>query len=340
MSKITQTIIEEFLRQTADDSLFHREQKDLEFKESFNFSGIAEYLRDFAAFANNSGGYIIFGITNSPRKLKGLSDSSLDQFSKIGEETMSGHINQHFAPYIDWEMNLINIKGKKFGVFYAEKSTFKPVICKKGDDRQILKNGEIYYRYAGRTEVIQYSELSYIIENRIEENNKLWLKKVKKISELGPSNVGILDTKSGIIEANKKTLLIDRDIIEEINFIREGEFNERTGAKTLKLIGSVHPAKKIEVAKIIKRRITDEYPFSYTQLENEIKKNNSKVKIDLIHKIIKQNDLKNDPRYSAYNFRNKEQEKNYNKNGQKPKNTISLYNRAAIEYILKVITKN
>ena len=46
--------VKEFLRE-KDGRLHHRENQELEFKEQFNFSGLAEYLRDFAAFANNRG---------------------------------------------------------------------------------------------------------------------------------------------------------------------------------------------------------------------------------------------------------------------------------------------
>ena len=45
MVKITAEIISELLRTKSDGSLYHREAKDLEFKETFNFAGIAEYLR-------------------------------------------------------------------------------------------------------------------------------------------------------------------------------------------------------------------------------------------------------------------------------------------------------
>ena len=179
MKIITQEKINELLRTKADGSLHHREQKDLEYKESFNLNGLAEYLRDFVAFANNVGGFMIFGVTNSPRRLKGLTVKGLEQFSKIDEERISGFINEHFAPYVDWEMDTIKVGQKTFGVFYSYKSAQKPVICKKGDDRQYLKSGEVYYRYAGRTEVIQYGELANIIENRIKENNEQWLNKVK-----------------------------------------------------------------------------------------------------------------------------------------------------------------
>ena len=338
-AKITQEIVSELLKKKSDGSLFHREQKDLEFKESFNLNGLAEYLQNFAAFANNSGGYIIFGVTNSPRKLKGLNAKSLEQFGKIDEEKISGFINEHFSPYIDWEMNTIKINDKTFGILYAYESNSKPVICKKGDDRQTTKNGEIYYRYAGRTEVIQYSELANIIDNRIKENNEQWLRKVKKIGEAGPANVGILDTVSGVMESNHGTLLIDSELIKEINFIKEGNFNEKKGAKTLKLVGSVQPIDAVEVAKVVKKRLTDEYPHSYKKLESIVRKERPITKINHIQKVIRENDLKNDARYSAYNFRNKDQEDEYKLSGKPPKGIPSIYNDASVQYILKVLSQ-
>lgn len=339
MEMITQDVVNELLKRKTDGSLFHREQKDLEYKESFNLNGLAEYFRDFAAFANNSGGYIIFGVTNSPRKLKGLTEKGLKQFGKIDEGKISGFINEHFAPYIDWEMNTVKVAGKTFGVLYVHKSLLKPVICKKADDRQNIKNGEIYYRYAGRTEVIQYSELANIIENRIKENNEQWLKKVKRIGESGPENVGILDTVSGVMEGTHGTLLIDKELIKEINFIKEGSFKERGGAKTLKLVGSVKPIGAVEIAKVVKKRLTDEYPFSYKKLEAIIKKEHAGAKPNTIHKIIKENDLKIDSRYSAYNFRNKDQEDQYKKTGQLSKSTPSIFNDSAVQFILKVLSQ-
>ncbi|MFT7593075.1 MAG: putative HTH transcriptional regulator [Paracoccaceae bacterium] len=72
--------------------LFHRESQTLEFKEQFNFAGLADYLRDFAAFANNRGGYLIFGVADSPRVASGLSNRALEQFSKLDPEAISGHV--------------------------------------------------------------------------------------------------------------------------------------------------------------------------------------------------------------------------------------------------------
>lgn len=341
MRMITQEIINDLLRLKPDGTLYHREQKDLEYKESFNLAGLAEYLRDVAAFANNSGGYIIFGVTNSPRKLKGLIGSGLKQFKKIDEEKISGYINEHFAPYVDWEMNILKVKGKSFGILYAHKARTKPVICKKGNDRQTLKSGEIYYRYAGRTEIIQYSELVSIIEGRVSENNELWVSKVQKIGQSGPANVGILDTATGLMETGNATLLIDSDLVKEINFIKEGSFKERKGAKALKLVGTVKSTNSVEVARVVKKHLIDEYPHSYKKVEAIIRKRIPDINVNSIPKIIKENNIKDDPRYSAYNYRTKDQENDYKINGKDPTKggVPSIYNDAAVEFLTKILTQ-
>lgn len=336
---ITEAAIVERLRTRPDGSLVHREQKDLEFKESFNLAGLAEYFRDFAGFANNAGGYIVFGVTDKPRRLKGLSASSLEQFRKIDEERISGFINEHFAPYVDWEMDVISIDAMNFGVLYAYRAPTKPIICKKQDDRGELKNGEVYYRYAGRTEVIGYSELANIIEGRIRDNNEQWLQKVKRIGEVGPANVGILNTASGVVETNNATLLIDKELIKQIQFIKEGHFNEKKGAKTLKLIGSVSPIGSVEIEKVIQKHLTDEYPYSYKKLESLVRSADASIKQNDIQRIIREGELKTNPQYSSYNFRNKDQKDEFERTRATPKGIPSIYNEAAVQYILKVASQ-
>lgn len=60
--------IRQLLKVKSDGCLYHRESQTLEFKEAFNFAGLAEYFRDFAAFANNKGGWLIFGVKDRPNE--------------------------------------------------------------------------------------------------------------------------------------------------------------------------------------------------------------------------------------------------------------------------------
>lgn len=229
-------IIAEFLKLKDDGNLFHRESQYLEFKESFNFAGLADYYRDFAAFANNKGGYLIFGVKDRPkRELVGLSAKATEQFDKLDPETVSGHLLDLFSSNIVWEHEIYKLDKMTFGVFYIHEATLKPVISKRDEGRElILKNGEIYFRYGGRTQKIQFAELEIIINKRIEKNSNQWLDLIQKIGKSGPQNAAVLDSEKGIIEkGDSKIFVVDEELLRGFQLIREGEFSEKNGAKTL-----------------------------------------------------------------------------------------------------------
>jgi len=336
---ISSSSVQELLKTKDDGYLFHRESKDLEFKVNFNFSELAEYYRDFAAFANNSGGYIVFGVSNSPRKLIGLSERAFKQFEEIDPARISGDLLDIFSSNIQWEQIVYTIGQLRFGVFLVYVAEQKPIISKKNyGNKTEIKAGEIYYRYAGRTQRIQYSELSHIIETRITTNTTQLLSLLNKISIVGPANAAILDTQKGLIQKDDKHLLvIDESILPKIKFIREGHFAEKEGATTLKLVGEVHPINSVEVTKTIQQKLIDEYPYSFSKLREEIKRRLPAIKQKLIHQVINENDLKNNPLYSAYNFLYKHQEDEYKRSGMIPSWIPVIYNQSAVEFIVRVL---
>lgn len=88
MAKISH---EEFLKgilTNIDETgkLKSRESNNIEFKESFNKSNFPKYAKTMAAYSNNRGGYIVFGITDKPRTIKGLQN---DNFDNMEQETFT-----------------------------------------------------------------------------------------------------------------------------------------------------------------------------------------------------------------------------------------------------------
>lgn len=335
---INQKEIEELVR-LKGTTLFHREGQELEFKEQFNLAALADYFKDFAAFANNRGGYLIHGIKNTPRTRAGLSAKSINQFEKVDPERITGFLLEIFSSDIRWEAALIEVDDVSLGVFKIYAAATKPVIAKKDEGKdQTIKNGEVYFRYGGRTQKIQSAELENIINKRIERNNQYWLDLMSKIGKAGPQNAAILDTERALIEKDDtKVLVLDEALAGKLKFIKEGQFVEKEGAATLKLVGDVVPIDKVEVIRRVKENLIKSYPLSALELVEKVQIKYVQAKQNEVWKVIAENDLKNNIDYSAYNFRNKRQEDSYKETGTLSSGTPSIYNENAVAFIVKVL---
>jgi len=220
------------------DRLIARESSIIEFKESFGWKSLAKYLKTCAAFANTRGGYIIFGIGQRPHKLLGLMGSNLKMFESIDPEILSSHFNEYFSPELIWNIHQYELNTKSFGILYISECICKPVICKK-EAAGILREGDIYYRYRGRSERIKYPELRNILEQKRENEQKLWMQHIAQIARIGVQEAGIFDLKTGLVTGTAGAFIIDESLLSQLSFIKEGEFSETKGKATLKLIGSV-----------------------------------------------------------------------------------------------------
>jgi Putative DNA-binding domain len=217
------------------DRLISRESGWLEFKESFGFLNLGKYIRSAGAFANAKGGYIVYGVANCPHKLIGLKDN---RFNELDPEKLTAYLNEHFDPEIEWDRHVHELNGKEYGILYFSESRNKPVICRKGsDDSKSLKEGEIYYRYKGRTQTIRYAELKELIEERRKQEQLLWLKHLKEIARVGIHEAGVFDLRSGKISGAGGHFFIDESLLSQVSFIREGEFNAKDGKPVLKIVG-------------------------------------------------------------------------------------------------------
>lgn len=132
-------ILTNLFRTSPKDPLriINREGSTIEFKESYSHAGMAQYFKTIAAFANNSGGYIIFGVGDKPRRLLGLKEKNLSQFEELKVEEFTKNLLEYFSPEIRWEHCTFEYKGMSFGVIYTEPLLNKPCICKNHMMRQI-----------------------------------------------------------------------------------------------------------------------------------------------------------------------------------------------------------
>ena len=331
---IETSTIEGFLS-TREGCLVRRESQILEFKRSFTFAALAEYFRDFAAFANNRGGYILFGVEDSPRHPTGLSESALERFSSIDPRRITEPLLSLFAPVIDWEAEVVEVEDKSFGVFRVEESSQKPVVAKKNQGD--VKDGEIYYRYRGQTRKIRHEELSRIIAERIARTNNDWRDVLKEIGRIGASHVAVLDTTRAVARHGDTPVLAVDDVLGAKLGMPHGQYVVREGSEALVDSGQRGSRGANKVILTIPEKLTEAYPYAAMEMARRVKQRVPGTGLNRIWATIREQEIKEDQRYSAYVFRNKEQERQYEQSGVPSAGTPSIYNDAAVEFISDVI---
>ncbi len=215
--------------------LRNRESTEFEFKQTFNLGSRAKYAKSMASFANNKGGFLIFGIEPNPHKLRGVNRANFDSFDP---SELTRFLNSAFSPEIQWEMGIATIHGVDLGYIHTSESRDKPVVATQthGDD---IKEGGIYFRYRGQCSAVRYPELRSILEERINRERNAWLQHLQVIGRSGPTNVGIIDTVQGRLYGGGAPFSIDETLLRKLKFIRKGQFSESAGQPTLTLMGDL-----------------------------------------------------------------------------------------------------
>jgi len=265
---------EEFVRKVlsavhASGYLKSRESNTVEFKESFNKNSTPKYAKTMAAYANNRGGYIVFGVKDNPREVVGLKSNN---FENLNQETFTDAINSLFAPSLDWECGsfileidtaIVYANGetekkvveKCIGWLYAEEAEYKPVIAQKTDSGEKIVSGDVFYRYRARSEKIKYAEMSRIIDERSTKERESMLKLFEVIRKSGTSNLGIVNYSNGKLTTPYGVdVAFDRKLVTQVlkkaKFIKEGSFKETEGIPVIKVTGNIDLAEEVPVPEL------------------------------------------------------------------------------------------
>lgn len=230
-------IINELLKTKPDARLYKRESTTLEFKNDFDWDFRAsriKYLKSIAAFANRIGGYMIFGISDSPRNIVGMKKSFMD----IDDSQVSQFINNYLSPSPYFEREEFEIEGKKIGVIYIHPVERKPIVCIK-DYEKIISESSIYYRYNSQSCQIKSGDLIHLLEESKQKENEKWMKLFTSVSTVGVHNAGIFDINSGKISTQKgNSYVLDENLLKRLKVLDKYSQQE-DGAEAVKIIGEI-----------------------------------------------------------------------------------------------------
>jgi len=128
------------------------------------------YIKTIAAFANNSGGYLVFGIEDKSWQVVGMQN---DNFEKYDLKELNQHIHNCLNIDLQIGRHIFILENKKIGILYIPPAKIKPVIF--SSQRDGISIGQIYYRYPGENRLITALDLHRLIEERASQLSKTLL---------------------------------------------------------------------------------------------------------------------------------------------------------------------
>ncbi|RTY65548.1 ATP-binding protein [Flavobacterium sp. LB2P53] len=227
----------------ANNILKRRESHWIEFKSVFdwkNEKARSGYCKSLAAFSNNKGGALFFGIEDKPHKIIGISN-----FEDIDDADITNYINELFTPSIHFERTTFNFRGLTIGVLYAFNSKYRPIICNKDSAKTF--SSDIYFRYGAKSTKIKSGDLLKLIEEVKEVESNKWMKLFENIGKIGIENIHLLNSVSGEIISENNTFLLDENLLSQIKIIDRFSIQEE-GQPAVRIIGNIP-----ELARVIKK---------------------------------------------------------------------------------------
>ncbi|WP_374346817.1 RNA-binding domain-containing protein [Phenylobacterium sp.] len=211
------------------------ETDGVECKREVNPRKLAPIVRAMAGMANNRGGLILLGVEDKSGLVVGLPD---DEFERLDPVKLTSAAQAHLQPVPSFTKGVVRLGDLRVGYVNVARCLDRPVIVFSPGDR--MENGAVFYRYPAETAAIRFGEFRSLLDERDARRFRELAAATQRIAEIGVQRAAILNTADGRIDMEGSTrLVLDAALLDQINFIREGEFRETEGAPTLKVVGEI-----------------------------------------------------------------------------------------------------
>ncbi len=157
---------------------------------------------------------------------------------RFSDAELTRRIRSTFDPTPVFQVGTVTIGGKRVGVIHVEQHPGRPVMTTKQEGD--VSEGDIYYRYPGQSSKIKYSDLRTLPDERDARISAELTPMLNRLVQLGPGRAMVADLAANEPTDGRRSIRIDKELAEQITFIKEGHFVERGGAPALRLVSDVH----------------------------------------------------------------------------------------------------
>ncbi len=150
-----------------------REQRNTEFKgpgERTDKAFLAKVIRAILGMANKpDGGIVILGVDDDGTSLN-ATGLTVTQLRTWNYDDLHTSVSNYADPFVDFEVNKIDLDNKSFVAVEVTQFAELPVICKR-DFQHILRNSALYVRRRGKIETVEvqsHVEMREVLERAAE----------------------------------------------------------------------------------------------------------------------------------------------------------------------------
>ena len=255
----------------------NRESEHREFKLKFENKNIPKFAKSMAAFANRDGGVLFFGVKDRPRELIGEAESNIPD-----DVVISNFLMEYFQPEITFQSQTFEKHGKIIHAIVVSPSNRKPVICKKTKsikqepgkpEKEVLREGAIYYRYSSSSEEIKYAELRSMLDEERIAYFRSMIDNITLLNQVGFDKAAIVDAEDLRGKDYTASVYLTNETAKNLNWIDKGTFVEdaNEGRNAYYVVRNVEIKHGIEIPKPTDFAKT--HPLTKTALMKEVKIN-------------------------------------------------------------------
>lgn len=215
-----------------------RESGNLEFKLLLDLRSFKKCLKTIAAFSNQSGGTIVFGIRDRPRDLIGIGNADLD------EGLQSEHLVRNIVPCPQTLYFTFELHGMNFAAVHVYPLSKPPAIAIRdlpddGGAGHILTQGMIYHRRRGQTSAISGEEFSQLLAHRDELIRAEIFGFLSRGRDIGFDKAVVADTRRTEGEDGEVTFFLPAEAASQLNIVDRARLVENEGAPAYEIRGNV-----------------------------------------------------------------------------------------------------
>lgn len=252
-----------------------RESTQREFKIRFENQNLPRIAKTMASFANRDGGIIFFGIKDNPREIIGITDDTIPD-----DVVITNFLKQYFQPEIFFESSTIEINGVAIHCLLVKPSINKPIMCCRTkviksaqgkSNKEVLREGAIYYRYGASSDEIKYAELKKILDIERENFFKSMIDNITLLNKVGTDRAAIVNAEEMSQSDHPASIYLTSNTAKNLNWIDSGRFAESQddSENAYYVVRKVEIKHGVEVAK--PTDFSKTHPLTKTELSRRVK---------------------------------------------------------------------